>query len=175
MKWKTLLNASANARKVLPKLAEEYFEAGRSAADGKKSPKKLHRFRIATKRFRYALELFGPLYDGTLERRLTSLRDLQDSLGKISDAQTILELVRGDKAFEARLQRVLKRRLKEFQQDWREFDSRGQFERWKEYLSGAPSRTPTRGRTAAAGRTAARSRKPAAGETSARAGMKDAV
>lgn len=143
MKWKPSLSASANARKMLPKLAENYFIAGRKAA-GKHSPKALHRFRICTKRFRYALELFGPVYDTSLKRRLKNLHKLQDALGKISDYQSILELLDGDRATVTKIEDAMKRKTKDFKREWKEFDSNGQLKDWKDYLGRAAARPRAR-------------------------------
>src|ERR1700682_1410987 len=85
MKWKPSRSVIENASSVLPKLVEKYFKSGRTAADGKRSPKELHRFRFRTKQFRYSLELFRPVYGPSLDRRLNSLRGLQAALGKLSD------------------------------------------------------------------------------------------
>ncbi len=119
----------------MPKLAEKYFEAGRKTADGKRSPKALHRFRIATKRFRYALELFRPIYGPNLDRRLKSLRALQDVLGKVSDYQTIRILLKGDKTVRKKLEQSLARKTKEFRKQWKAFDSSQQLRQWKTYLA----------------------------------------
>ena len=134
MKWKSSANAAENARRVLPKLAEKYFTAGREAANGKRSSKALHRFRIVTKRFRYALELFRPVYGPSLDRRLQALRDLQSVLGKISDYQTILDMVPGDKQVGTKVEGALKRKSKDFRREWKAFDSNGQLKQWKIYL-----------------------------------------
>jgi len=143
MKWKTSVNAATNARRVLPKLVEGYFDAGRKAAGGKRGSKALHRFRISTKRFRYALELFEPVYGASLKRRLKTLHTLQDALGKISDCQTILDMLEGDKAIEAKLERAMKRKSKEFRLQWRKFDSNGQLKHWKNYLARGTARKST--------------------------------
>lgn len=150
MKWKTSENAAGNARRVLPKLAQNYFEAGRKAADGKRSARALHRFRIATKRFRYALELFRPLYGPSLERRLKAVHELQDVLGKISDYQTILNMLAGDQEIGAKVKRSLKRKSKDFSKQWKAFDSGGQLKQWKAYLGRGP-------RAVAAGKSNVRS------------------
>jgi CHAD domain-containing protein len=139
MKWKPSLSASVNAREILPKMAENYFAAGRKAA-GKHSPKALHRFRISTKQFRYALELFGPVYGASLKRRLKSLHTLQDALGKISDYQSILDLLDGDRATAAKIQHAMKRKTKDFKREWKEFDTNGQLKDWKDYLGRAAAR-----------------------------------
>jgi CHAD domain-containing protein len=44
------------------------------------SPEELHGFRVETKQFRYALELFQSVYGIPLERKLESLRDIQKLL-----------------------------------------------------------------------------------------------
>lgn len=143
MKWKTSLSADDNARRVLPKLADEYFEAGRKAA-GQQSSKALHRFRISTKRFRYALELFAPVYNAGLKRRLKALRSLQDALGKISDYQSILDLLDGDQATMTKIEHAMKRKTRDFRREWKAFDSSGQLEDWKAYLSRPPVRPRAR-------------------------------
>jgi CHAD domain-containing protein len=136
MKLKSSLNATANARSLLPTLAEKYFRAGREATDGERSPKELHRFRIATKRFRYTLELFRPVYGASLERRLRALHEMQDTLGKLSDCRSIQEMLDGDKALAAKLKQASRRHLKEFHEQWGAFDAAGQLQRWKTYLGG---------------------------------------
>ena len=50
-----------------------YFEAGRKAIDAKRPPDELHAFRLKTKRFRYTLELFSPLYGAGMDRYLKAL------------------------------------------------------------------------------------------------------
>ena len=150
MKWKTSENAAGNARRVLPKLAQSYFKAGRKAADGKRSARALHRFRLATKRFRYALELFRPLYGPSLDRRLKTVHELQDVLGKISDYQTILNMLAGDKEIGAKVKHSLKRKSSDFPKQWKAFDSGGQLKQWKAYLGRGP-------RTVAARRSKVRS------------------
>ncbi len=145
MKWGITQDAAVNAGAVLPSLAEKYFEAGRKAADHKRSPRSLHRFRIETKRFRYSLEVFREIYGPTLDRYLKALHGIQDALGKVSDCQTVLELLRGDAAQEHKLERSLKQKSKEFRRAWRRFDSPGQLKRWKNFLGRAEARSGTRG------------------------------
>jgi CHAD domain-containing protein len=50
----------------------------------------LHRFRIALKKLRYAVEMCGPAYDGRRRLRLVGrLKQLQDALGAAQDAQIL--------------------------------------------------------------------------------------
>jgi len=151
MKWKSSENAAQNARRVLPKLAKKYFEAGREAANGKRSSKALHRFRIVTKQFRYALELFRPVYGASLDRRLQALRELQNTLGKISDYQTILDMVPGDKQVAAKVESALKRKSKDFRREWKAFDSNGQLKQWTTYLERGTLRVRSQVRKAKTG------------------------
>lgn len=142
MKWKTSENAAMNARRVLPRLAQDYFEAGRKVAEEKRSAKALHRFRIATKRFRYALELFQPLYGPSLGRRLKAVHGIQDVLGKISDQHTILDLLADDKEIGTKVKSALKRSSRDFRKQWQAFDSDGQLEQWKNCLARGPRPSP---------------------------------
>ena len=133
MRLKTTRNAAETARVLLPKLLQKYFKAGRKAAKGETSPKKLHGF--ATKQFRYSLELFRPLYGPSLERKLSALSGLQGVLGKLSDYHSVRTLIKGDKALEQKLDRATGKKLKEFREQWAAFDTEGQLERWKAYLA----------------------------------------
>jgi CHAD domain-containing protein len=135
MKLKPTRTALENARELLPKLLERYFEAGRKAAKKERTSKKLHGFRLATKQLRYSLELFRPLYDAKLDRKLSTLSELQSVLGKLSDYHSVRTVLAGDKALEAKLDRATKKRLKEFHELWAAFDSGRQLKRWKTYLA----------------------------------------
>jgi len=143
MKWKPSQTATVSARAKLPKLAQKYFHAGRKAVDKDESPKQLHRFRIETKRFRYALELFRPIYGVGLDRHIQSLRGIQDALGKVNDYATIRELLDGDKQLKAQVEKAQNKKIKDFRQEWKKFDSDGQLERWKAFLARA-RRAPTK-------------------------------
>jgi CHAD domain-containing protein len=134
MKLRTTKTAGENARVMLAKLLEKYFKAGRKAAGGKQSPRKLHGFRLATKQFRYSLELFRPCYGPSLDRKLDALSELQRALGKLSDYESVRTVLAGDKAMAARLERASKKKLKEFREQWAAFDADGQQTRWRRYL-----------------------------------------
>jgi CHAD domain-containing protein len=147
MKWKPTHSVIENANTVLPKLAEKYFKAGRKAADGKRSPKELHEFRIETKRFRYTLELVCPVYGTRLEKELEPLRGLQSVLGKLHDYHIMAQMLDADPALEATLQRRTKKKLKEFHEKWFEFDSKGQLKRWKTLLAAPPRKSSAAARS----------------------------
>src|ERR1700689_4817727 len=136
MKLKPSQSAEENARVVLPKMARKYFEAGRKAIEGKRPPDELHGFRLETKRFRYTLELFRPLYGPKLDRYLKALRELQSVLGKVSDYQAIQRVLPKDPELNKQLERALKGKVKDLRQSWQAFDSSGELKRWRSYLSG---------------------------------------
>ena len=142
MKWKPLHSVIENANTVLPKLVEKYFKAGRKAADGKRSPKELHEFRIETKGFRYTLELVCPVYGTRLENELEPVRKIQSVLGKLHDYYIIAEMVEDDRGLQTKLQRRTKKKLKEFHEQWAEFDSKGELRRWKTLLASPPKKSP---------------------------------
>lgn len=141
MKLNPSTSAAENARALLPKMARKYFEAGRKAVEGKQAPDQLHRFRLATKQFRYTLELFRPVYGPGLDRYLTSLRELQGALGKVSDYQAIQRVIANDGELKAQIDHALKAKLRDLRQSWRAFDSDGQLKRWRSYLAGEHTKT----------------------------------
>ncbi len=104
---------------VLPKMARKYFEAGRKAIEGKRPPDELHGFRLKTKRFRYTLELFRPLYGPNLDRYLKALRELQGALGKVSDYQAIQRVLSSDRELKKQIEHALKGKIKDLRQSWR--------------------------------------------------------
>ena len=142
MKWKPARSVLENVNIVLPKLVEKYFKAGRKAADGKRSPTEMHEFRIKTKRFRYTLELVRPVYGGVLEQELEPVRQLQSVLGKLHDYHIIAGMLDDDPPLQAKLQRRTKKKLKEFHEQWAEFDSKGELKRWKTLLGSPPGKSP---------------------------------
>jgi CHAD domain-containing protein len=137
MKWKLSQDAGQNARAQLPGLVKDYFRAGRKVVKGAKTPKQLHRFRVETKQFRYALELFRPIYGPTLDRHIKSLRGIQDALGKVNDYQSILDMIAGDKQLASRMRAAQQKKIKKFREEWERFDSAGQLKRWQAYLARA--------------------------------------
>jgi CHAD domain-containing protein len=147
MKLKPGQTAAENARVVLPKMARKYFEAGRKAIEGKHPPDELHGFRLKTKRFRYTLELFRPLYGPNLDRYLKSLRGLQGALGKVSDYQAIQRVLASDRELKTQIDKALKGKVRDLRKSWRAFDSDGRLKRWRSYLASESSKPRSRPRT----------------------------
>ena len=164
MKWKLSRTTGDNARRVLPGVVEKYFKAGRKASDGKRSPKELHTFRIATKRFRYTLEQFRPVYGAALDKRLVAVREIQTVLGTLHDYHAISEMLGKRSSLEAKLERLQKKKLKEFHEKWAALDSKRALKRWRVFLAAEPAKA----------RPAHSKRKARIGSTVAarRAGMK---
>jgi CHAD domain-containing protein len=142
--WSPSNSAVESARNTLPQLAERFFAAGRKAAkQGRATPKELHAFRLHTKRFRYTLELFQPLYGPGLKSRLAELRRIQQYLGDMNDCVITEALLRaggGKKTAEvkqllARLDSRKTNRARRFLRYWRDsFDPPAQEKRWHRYL-----------------------------------------
>lgn len=163
MKLDPTHNAAETARTLLPKMARKYFEAGRKAVDQKRPPDELHAFRLETKRFRYTLELFKPLYGPGLDRYVSALRGLQGALGKVSDYQAIARVLGSDRQLKMQIDRAIKGKLKDLRRTWRAFDSPGELKRWRSYLGSEYSK-PRPKRAAPASR-----KKAAVRETSSKA------
>jgi len=141
--WDERAGSALNARRQLPKLAATYFSRVREILAKEPSPAKLHAARLATKRFRYTLELFRSRYGPGLETRLSSLRRVQQALGDVNDCVAARRLIRKSMAaspLRMRIERFLEDRtaakVREFRRQWTEvFDAPGQEEWWTLYLA----------------------------------------
>jgi CHAD domain-containing protein len=174
LKWRTRLQAASAADKTpagtveetamrkLPRMAKEFFDRGRKTAGGSGSAEKLHEFRLATKKFRYTLELLAPLYGPTLAARLERIRNMQALLGGINDCATVRQMVSrwsGGAGVDAELRKKQRKQTKEFQRQWtEEFGGPEKVQLWMDYLSGSedsrrPARKPVARSLSAAGAT----------------------
>ena len=73
-------------RALLPEVLLQYLKLGyRLAADGV-HPRQLHELRLATKHFRYGVEMFEPLFGPKVSELLGIVRETQQAPGEISDA-----------------------------------------------------------------------------------------
>ncbi len=109
------------AQRMLPRMAQEFFERGSEAARTTTSPRELHRFRITAKRFRYTLELFSTVYGPPLDPSLGRIKSTQELLGDINDCDTVRNLLSQFKAAEkvtSWLKKRQRRRIEEFQRYW---------------------------------------------------------
>jgi CHAD domain-containing protein len=137
--WHADLTAAQNAKRRLPPLVSVYFNDGRKLMEGKPAPKDLHRFRLATKRFRCILEVFRPCYGKGLESRIDDLRGVQNRLGEINDCATTLAMLKPPakyKKIAAFLQSRTAERTDAFRQYWHQtFGPPEQESRWRRYFS----------------------------------------
>ena len=137
MTLKPDMNVVDAARKVLPQSAAKFFKRGRKAMK-EGDAESLHAFRVSAKKFRYALELFEPLYGPQFRRKLSMLKKLQDLLGRLNDLATARPLL-GGKPGSVPLLGFLDRAEKEvrgkFETYWTEqMDASGAEARWLRYL-----------------------------------------
>lgn len=127
------------AQRILPRMAQEFFERGNEATKLKASPRELHEFRIAAKRFRYTLELFTSLYGPRLTSSLEKIRCAQGLLGDVNDCETVrgmLAQCKGSDGVTSWLKRRERRRIEEFQQYWMgTFAPAEESQRWRALLS----------------------------------------
>ena len=94
--WEAKAPARAETARVLPELLRHYFEHGDRVMRPGTSDKRLHGFRLATKRARYTLELFQPLYGAAIHGHLDGLKQIQHVLGQLNDCQASLEMLEAD-------------------------------------------------------------------------------
>jgi CHAD domain-containing protein len=152
------------AHETLPGLARDFLKSGHAAGQANASPKRLHEFRIAAKKFRYTLELFAPLYGPPLHRWQEKIKRAQSLLGDINDSATVEEMllhVKGGDAIARWLQKRQRKMTDEFWQHWREdFGDPDQARGWIAYLAGPVSRRTRMkkppGRSESASRTSGR-------------------
>jgi CHAD domain-containing protein len=138
IRWDISRSVAENASDKLPELARGFFEAGRKLAATDASFEALHRYRLLTKRFRYALELFRPCYGPGLAARIEALRILQQDLGEINDCAATRELLpkRDDLQPAQRdwlvgnLKMLAAVRVDKFRRRWRDQFSQPERERW---------------------------------------------
>ncbi|MGH9672160.1 MAG: CHAD domain-containing protein [Bryobacteraceae bacterium] len=136
-------SASENARSILPRLVRRYFRYGRAVVRKKDSARNLHRLRLETKRCRYTLEIFAPVYGPSLAERIASLRRIQEYLGQVNDIESIEGFLHDGKSkppgsvapLIGRLDKESEKHARAFRQYWETtFDAPGQLERWIAYL-----------------------------------------
>jgi CHAD domain-containing protein len=115
--------AEAASGPELPKLARRYLKRGDAAAGKDVTADDLHRFRIESKKFRYALELLHPIYGAPVAEWLGRLKAVQSVLGAMQDSLMTREMVGrlGARAeIEAWLKKRQRRKAREFQRLWAE-------------------------------------------------------
>lgn len=153
LKWREAVSSAAStngdvsgqapiartAQGMLPRMAQEFFERGNKAAKTKASPRELHQFRIASKRFRYTLELFTSVYGPPLNASIEKIRRAQGLLGDINDCETVRGMLSQYKEVDrvtSWLKKRQRRSIDEFQRYWNEaFAADGELRSWSALLS----------------------------------------
>jgi CHAD domain-containing protein len=125
------------ARRLLPPMMEDLFRAGREAARPAASHQTMHQFRLKTKRLRYTLELFEPVYGGKTKQMMESLKGLQEKLGAINDCATTLEMIRRDRGAALAVRRLAREREAEFRNHWKKHFGPPHRTQWKAVLRAA--------------------------------------
>ena len=137
-RWDDKRSLEENVRKVVPRMARKWFAAGRKAMRDGTTWDEMHEFRLLTKRFRYTLEIFAPLFGPSLQARIRQLRRLQTHLGEINDRITAQGLLEGRAAppLMSRLALEAERRTAELRRLWsRDFESEETETAWRGYLA----------------------------------------
>jgi CHAD domain-containing protein len=144
IKWDPDTGSAENARKQLPKIAKVYFAEVRKVLAEDPAPDKMHPLRLASKRFRYTLELFRTCYAAGLEERIDRLKSVQDLLGDCNDAvvsaSRLEKALRSEPAERERVRKYLdemaRQKAAEFRKQWVDnFDAPGQEKWWTGYLT----------------------------------------
>jgi len=136
-KWKAALDSTPAgeakeaihqlARRTLGRGAKDFLKQGNEASSPDASAKGLHRFRIASKKFRYALELFQPVYE-SLGPFVRSIKEVGTLLGDINDCVTVSEMVadyKGGNRLADRLKKRQAKKTEEFRKHWKQEFSDG--------------------------------------------------
>jgi len=130
-KWAGEEAVEANARRVLPAMAREYFAAGRKIVSSEPDPAELHPFRLKTKQIRYTLEGFQGIYGESVTALLEKLKPVQDALGEVNDAVATRAEFDLGKKFDGFLKKRAREKAKEFFKAWKkEFDVPGEEDKW---------------------------------------------
>jgi len=110
-----------SARNAIRRIAEKQLRRGKRALREDAPPKKLHRLRIATKEFRYTVDLFAPVLGDSAAKLVDELKELQTLLGDINDLASARRLVEtaddsGDIA--RQLKKKQRKKIRKFRKAW---------------------------------------------------------
>ena len=137
--WDADASVRQNVGRRLPKMARKYLASGTQALEGQSSWEEMHEFRLATKRFRYSVELFGPLYGPGVDTRLEDLRTIQTMLGEANDCivtAAMLGNATETASARERLQEKAEAKTKKLRAWWRaSFHAAAAQERWISYFA----------------------------------------
>ena len=110
-----------SAGSAIRRVAEKQLRRGKRALCEDAPPKKLHRLRIATKEFRYTIDLFAPALGDSAEGLLDDLKELQTLLGDINDLASVRRLVEAPDdpgGIAKRLKKKQRKKIRKFRKAW---------------------------------------------------------
>ena len=131
LKWRAALDSTPSsdqdvdelAHRVIGRIAKDFQKRGNEASSPEATPNCIHHFRIAAKKFRYALELFQPLYGSSLDFLVANLKRASTLLGDINDCVTVAAIVaeyKGGNRLADRLKKRQHKKTEEFRKYWKE-------------------------------------------------------
>lgn len=109
------------AQRIVREMAAGFLRLGKKAASQETSVREVHRFRIASKKFRYTLELLEPFHGVRIAPWLDRVKAVQSILGDVNDCETVRRMASRWNAGEgliAKLQERQKRKLRKFRREW---------------------------------------------------------
>jgi CHAD domain-containing protein len=118
------------AQRIVREMAAGFLTLGKKAASQETSIREVHRFRIASKKFRYTLELVEPFHGVRLAPWLDRVKAVQSILGDVNDCETVRRMVSRWNAGEglvAKLEERQKRKLRKFRREWAAMPAAGAF------------------------------------------------
>jgi CHAD domain-containing protein len=133
--WKLGQSLEANLSRVLPALAQEFFDSGEAALSAHATYQKLHQFRLQAKRFRYTLELFERFYGSEMASGAGILKELQDRLGAINDCATTIVVLGRDRRAVPAVGKLLRQRKAVLQTYARSQFAPQKLDWWKRWLA----------------------------------------
>ena len=152
-RWDAELDVGANLRRRLPRIARKYFRRGQHALGAERPWEEIHDFRLATKRFRYTLELFRSQYGPGLDKRIDELKHVQKLLGEANDClvtSTLLEPIADTEELRAQLAMKAEAKVQKLRSWWRaNLSSEVAEQRWVLYLQRFGGRQPAVAKKAA--------------------------
>ena len=100
------------AHRLLMDGMKDFLKRGNAASSSEASSEQLHHFRIFSKKFRYSLELFRPLYGSSLDPMVANIKRVSALLGDINDCVTAAEIIAEYKGGNRLVDRLKKRQHK---------------------------------------------------------------
>jgi len=136
------------AQELVREMASDFLRLGEKATHPDTSARQVHHFRIASKKFRYTLELVEPFYGGELSPWLEAVKDVQSILGDANDCEIVRQMMEhwntGQELI-AKLEKRRDRKLKKFRRKWAAMPEVSDFPRAVPVKPASKSGVPRRG------------------------------